>query len=866
MKASRKPSQDNLLELGAPRTYSGPNLAQISFPLGGIGTGSIGLSGRGGLVDWEIFNRPNLHSSLRWTFPLIWARRKGHDPVCRALMAPPLPPHQGEGEGDPSKNAEGLPHMDSCEFKGEYPFAWINFRCAKLPLRVDLEAYSPFIPSDPDGSGYPAAILRYTLTNRTNDPVEATLAWSIFNPIGLLQTTHITPQPEGVETGLGQNVNTLVDEGGLRGLALSSEKWAPDHPRFGSMALLTPEPRVTVTPCWLRAVWFTPMHDFWDSFSETGRFTERSYGPSEEGRSDPGALGVRLRLAPRASQTIRFYLTWYFPTFEKYWGEKPCCNSPSCKGRPGRATWPNYYASQFESAVDVARKLHRHEAGLHKQSMAFHDALFSSTVPPCILEAVSSQMAILKTPTCLRLTDGTFYGFEGSLVASGCCEGSCTHVWNYQQTLPFLFPSLERSMRSADYAHNLRPDGGMCFRLQLPIGSPPNDFHACADGQMGGIIKAYRDWRISGDDAWLAGLWPRLKRALEYAWVLWDPNRDGVMDGIQHNTYDIEFLGPNPLVASLYLAALQAGAEIADHLGELDAAAEYRRIRALGAKWIETHLFNGEFFEQHYDPKNAPQYQFGKGCLSDQLLGEWMASITGLEPSLPRKQIRRALKSIFRYNWRPSLQDHANPQRIYALGDEPGLLLCSWPKGGRPAVPFPYSDEVWTGIEYQVAAHLISEGYLREGLRIVQGVRDRHDGIRRNPWNEFECGNHYARAMAAYGLIVGFSGFTFDKRAGRIGFDPRFPAERFRTFWALDGVWGTYEQDQDGVALEVLFGEMGIQRLDLACMDGTPAISAQVLRKGSRRALPASIQKGAIQFRRPVLLKAGHRLTIKKPS
>jgi uncharacterized protein (DUF608 family) len=778
------------------RTFTGANLAMISFPLGGIGTGSVGLSGRGGLVDWEIFNRPNVGGRFPRTFPLIWAREQGQDPVCRVLMAPPLPPYQGGGGGDPHEGGEGFPHMDGCTFRGEYPFAWIDFASKRLPLRVRLEAYNPFIPSEPDDSGFPAAILIYTLTNTARRPVRATVAWSVLNMIGSLGVAERDPSArQCLEFGLGDNVNRFRNTKDLRGLQFTSKQYGPKHPRFGSMALTTPDKSVTALTHWSREGWFSAKHDFWDTFSATGRFPERRYGPSPEGRSDAGALGVRVNLEPGESRTVTFYLTWYFPNYEKYWGLGGCCEGQSCKP----PTWRNYYAGQFKDAWDAAQQLHRRELELHAATKTFHGALFKSSLPATVLDAVSSQMAILKTTTCLRLPDGTFYGFEGCSPASGCCEGSCTHVWNYQQALAFLFPSLERSMRSCDYKHNLRKDGGMCFRLQLPLGAKPNEFHAAADGQLGGVIKTYRDWKISGDDAWLRGLWPDVKRSLEYAWKKWDPKKSGVITGIQHNTYDIEFLGPNPLIMSFYLGALLAGAEMAAFMGEDDAADLYRKLAKKGRAWVDKHLFNGSYYIQRYKPNDAPEYQFGRGCLADQVLGQQLASLAGLPHVLDRGHVRKTLRSIFRHNWRSDLREHANAQRVYALHDEAGLLLCSWPKGGRPRIPFPYSDEVWTGIEYQVAAHLIFEGFVDEGLAVVEGARARHDGLRRNPWDEFECGHHYARAMSSYGLLVAFSGFTFDKGAGRLGFAPKVGADDFTCFWALDGVWGTYTQTKGDV-------------------------------------------------------------------
>jgi len=269
-----------------------------------------------------------------------------------------------------------------------------------------------------------------------------------------------------------------------------------------------------------------------------------------------------------------------------------------------------------------------------------------------VLDAVSSQASILHSPTVLRLPDGTFYGFEGCHATSGCCEGSCTHVWNYAQTVAFLFPALERSLRDADYTYNLKDDGYMGFRLQLPLGSPPASFHPAADGQIGGALKVYRDWHLSGDDAWLRRLWPKVKKALEYAWVHWDADRDGVMEGIQHNTYDIEFHGPNTMMGSFYLGALRAGEEMARYLGDMAAAEHYRAVYESGRARMEVLLFNGEYYRQLVDQDPALKYQYGEGCLSDQMIGQWFAHLVGLGYLFEPEHVRSAIAAVFRHNWR----------------------------------------------------------------------------------------------------------------------------------------------------------------------------------------------------------------------
>ena len=88
----------------------------------------------------------------------------------------------------------------------------------------------------------------------------------------------------------------------------------------------------------------------------------------------------------------------------------------------------------------------------------------------------------------------------------------------------------------------------------------------------------YRDWQLSGDDELLKAHWPRVKRALEFAWIPggWDADQDGVMEGAQHNTMDVEYFGPSPQMQFWYLGALRATEEMARSLGE-DAFADQCR-------------------------------------------------------------------------------------------------------------------------------------------------------------------------------------------------------------------------------------------------------------------------------------------------
>ena len=272
----------------------------------------------------------------------------------------------------------------------------------------------------------------------------------------------------------------------------------------------------------------------------------------------------------------------------------------------------------------------------------FHVALFGSTLPAPMLDALSANIVPLRSTTCFWLADGRFFGWEGCFDDAGCCAGSCTHVWSYAQTLAYLFPSLEREMRRIEFAVETEDSGYMTFRTYKTFGERfkwgwgDQSPEAAIDGQLGSVLRAYREWLLSGDRDWLALVWPGVKRAILFADRHWDTDQDGVPDGKQHNTYDIEFYGPNPLGTLYYLAALRAVEELARAMAEPDLAVRARAAFERGRQRAEDLLWGGEYYVQSLEDVDAYRYQHGLGCLADQLLGQWHARLLGLGRSSRR--------------------------------------------------------------------------------------------------------------------------------------------------------------------------------------------------------------------------------------
>jgi hypothetical protein len=359
---------------------------------------------------------------------------------------------------------------------------------------------------------------------------------------------------------------------------------------------------------------------------------------------------------------------------------------------------------------------------------------------------------------------------------------------------------------------------------------------------LGGIIKLYREWQISGDRNWLNKLYPLAKKSMDYCIETWDPRHRGLVEEPHHNTYDIEFWGPDGMCTSFYLGALSAIAALARDSGHPQDVSFYEDLAALGARSMDELLYNGEYYQQKVmaaglrdtsfseylaalDASSeearllaaeGPRYQYGSGCISDGVFGAWLAKLCGLQSRQDPHKVRSNLKAIFAYNFKENLQEHANLQRPgYALGAEPGLLLCTWPHGGKPTLPFVYSDEVWTGIEYQVASHLISEGFIDEGLTIVHATRSRYDGHTRNPWNEYECGSYYARAMASYALLIALSGFRYSAVTRTLHLEPKPETRPFRCFFSTASGWGSITLSAARLQIAVQQGQLALDKIVL---------------------------------------------------
>ena len=841
------------------KTYDRDHLLRIALPLGGIGTGTVSLGGRGDLRDWEICNRPakgyipvsSQKAAQSWGMAPFFALAFQPEGGSRAVYAleGPLDPAQYEGgSGSPVPTA-GLPRFRECRFSAAYPLGQVCLSDPDLPVAVRLDAFNPFIPADAGHSGIPVAVLRYRLVNTGSVTLSATVCGNVPNFIGSDTSNH----------GARHNRNRYRDGAGVRGIAMEPGDSEPQAESWGTMSLATTVAEgITFRTAWEELSWGGAMLDYWDDLLSDGRLDERS-GPAD---APMASLAVQVQIPAGESREITFLITWHFPN-RRSWtipreGKDTAAQENSgcecgCQCQSDPDIIGNYYCTRYADAWDVAERVAADLDSLEAETVRFVEAFCRADLPEAVKEAALFNLSTLRSQTCFRTPDGRFYGWEGCGDRDACCPGSCTHVWNYEQATAFLFGDLAKTMREVEFSHATNEEGMMAFRVYLPLSRAREFGKAAADGQMGCLMKLYRDWQLSGDDEILRSLWPQAKKTLAFCWMPggWDADRDGVMEGCQHNTMDVEYYGPNPQMGSWYLGALRAAEEMARYLGEEEFAVTCDDLARSGQAWLDAHLFNGWYYEHHIRPPRnpsdvpsylaagmgsrhpaVPEFQLGAGCLVDQLVGQYMAHVCGLGYLLDADHVSITLQSIMKYNFKRGFHHHFNHMRSFVLGDESALLMATYPLGCRPQRPFPYYNEAMTGFEYTAAVHMLYEGQTENGLRVISAIRDRYDGRKRNPFDEAECGHHYARAMASWAAILAMTGFHYSAVTGTM----TFAKGEGSWFWSTGYAWGTLRQTSLGgvpkVDLRILGGKLPLQRLVIVGGGQYEPVQSTVFRAG----------------------------------
>ena len=790
-------------------------LDYIGMPVGGICTGQVYLGGDGQLWNWDIFNiattNPGVSGDRFYLNPMQQSQRfiNGFGIVV-------------QNAGKTYKRLLNAKGFSDIKFQGEYPIGKIRYLDRQLPVEVNLQAYSPFIPTDEDNSGLPAIVMEYEVRNMTDDDLHVEVSGWIQNMSSY----------QSASSAKGKHTNTVITTEQFGGVVLSSdETLSNNYPDWGSMALVLLDPKAVSSPNCVEDL-------------GTGFFDGSSSKQSAEvslGCQLVGGVRRMVDLKKGETHTFTFLVTWHFPNIH-LWNAAPRWK--------GIENLRHYYSGRFKDAQDVARYIAHHQE-LLAATKQWNKTWYDSSLPVDFLDRTFANVSTLATTATVRLDDvkdtpeneGRYYNFEGVYLG----EGTCRHVSHYGQVLGRVFPALARHHRQQiDLGLSLTPEGVIQYRGEMSHQGRHDGRGYAADGQAGTILGVYREHLMAPDNSFLRTNWNKVKQAMLYM-IRHDKGldvegenfkhsneADGILEGIQYNTLDRMWYGKIPWISGLYNAALLATAEMADIMGERTFAKECRKIAQKGSDYLSTHLFNGEYFVQELDSLHLDAPNTNQGCHVDQLLGQYWASQLNLGYVVPKELVQRTLQSIMKYNY---VTDYAEflchspipVSRWYAGRDEQGVVNCTFPHGGDNIAPghiqndweklvVGYFSEIFTGQEHAIAATLFSEGMTDEAMKVEQAINDRYAATKRNPYNEIEYGNHYTRAMSSFAAYIAATGYFYDGPRGIISFSPVWKKENFKSAFIVSEGWGTYQQElkeTENFQLRLNYGTLKLQSVFL---------------------------------------------------
>ncbi len=833
----------SLSQRGAVTRYrkSRNELRYIGMPVGGLFAGTVYLGGDGRLWLWDIFNENQNGidpKTIEWGTDLhVGKKVRPQDGSAYVQPARDIRPlDQGFAfrivvDGKTIMKRMDAADWDDIIFEATYPMARITYVDKDLPVDISVEVFSPFIPLDEKNSSLPCSIYDFKVSNKTSRDVTVEILGWLEN-----KTSPRSAKPadsrinEYKERGCPHIQCSLQDGGD------AEQKTLPDH---GTMAI----------SCFSAvAAYQTDLLDPGTdaTFASTNR-AKTSRSVSEQLKA---SVRDTVTLSKSSTGSSRFIFAWHFPNLQL---NKEIKDS-------GR-----YYSNWFASASDVVAYVQQQQEMLVSKTRLWKQTFYDSTLPWWFLERTFGNTSILATTTAHRFTSGRFYAWEGV----GCCEGTCMHVWQYAQAMGRMFPSLERDTRQrVDLGLSLQPDGMIWYRGEVVK-------TAAIDGQAGTILRIYREHQMSADDDFLRKNWMKIKLATQ--WVInQDRNGDGMEDTPVENTLDAVWDGEISWLVGLCIAAVKAGESMALEMGDAEFASKCADYVAKGRRNMEEKLFNGEYFIHRPDPiKGRMNLGSYNTCHIDQVYGQSWAFQVGLGRILDQGKTVSALKSLWKFNFTPDVGPYIKTHlggRPYALPGEGGLVMNTNPKnekkpyGENVTWQLGYFHECMSGFEHQVAAHMMAEGLIDESLVITRMIHDRYHAAKRNPFNEIECSDHYARAMASYGTFLSACGFEYHGPKGHIRFSPKISASNFKAPYTAAEGWGSYSQRSSAEFFEaeiyVAFGKLRLSRITVT--HGRNTTKAKVSVAG--KIIPVSVsmdgQECHLQLRESIVLDPTSSLTI----
>ncbi len=878
---------ESLFQRGDRKVYKGAELKHIAMPCGGIGAGQVQITGEGEIsftpsvynqmqepngghglsTGYHYLNPPDLQTKIANSFSIV-IKQAGQEPGVFKLS-----------------NDD----FDDIRFIGEYPIAQLEYfkTGADLPVKISAEVFSPFVPLDLRSSANPVTVLKYSVTNTSNKPIDVSL-------VGWLKNITF-PMEADVNY-----VNRVEKSPGITGVLfdmqpLGSGDDVARHPQLGGVSLSVLDENAGYS------VASVTDDAYLKSLVNRGGRRKTHQKSHTTNESVGGSISSGVTLGQNETKTITFLISWFFPNAYEH-GKRYKQALAEAPGWVGHI-YNNWYDNSFEVAKYIASNFNR----LYNETRLFRDTYFDNTLPYWLANRITMPVSTLAAGNVSIWQNGRMYAYEGV----GFCQGTCGHVYNFVTAISRLFPALERSVRSMQDFSDKGPYSGYSKSGRINFRgygvNDPNAIHSYAsDAQSGYVLKAYREHLMSTNNDFLDSIWDKVKGAIGYqifkdgAEIGLEPN--GVLEGKQ-TFWDPMWYGPNPYNNTLYLAALRAAEEMALVMGEQALAKRYHGIFEKGRQYMNEKMWNGEYYVHLYPMgfqgnvgvrngfstpqiiddnatryienfnQGGPNYYIGKGCDAQQLFGQNWAHQLGLGYILPKENCRIAANSIFRYNWTPDIAtvyDYQKPEhRTLAAPGEGAMVNGSWP-GGK-AQDFENTHDkfnIWTGLEYEASCNMINEGHVKEGLIAIRAIHDRYNALKRNPWNEIEGSDHYSRAMHSWNVLLALSGFKYDGPAGNLGFIPRITPENFKAFFTSAEGWGNISQKimdgQQQQLVEIKWGQLRLNKLKFTLNESLNSPQVKVTKNGRPVAADHEIlgEEILISFKDEQILEKGQQMLV----
>lgn len=849
----------SLYERGEKISYtkSKNELKYIGMPVGGLHTGTVYIGGDGRLWLWQVYNdaydgaKEGIETKLvQWNNgkELVPVRPRDGSAYIEPAIADNLRVlEQGfaisvEQGGKQLVKELRENHWDEIIFEPSYPTCTVTYRSNDFPVDVVLTAFSPFIPLDVENSSLPLASLHLDVKNKTGKALNVVISGWMENGVfkNRKNFSKVRKVASAQPVDGGQTIFFACDE------VPSEELKAGD---YGTMAIYCNDKDAVA----VAAVQSWPIAP--SALLQPVAKNEVSFDDLQV-----GSLSLKRSISAGGSTSVSYAVSWHF-------------NNPHAKlqEKLKDAQEGYWYGKQYKDALAVAAYYAQHNERLNESTLAWAATWNDSTLPHWFLDRTFVNIGTLATANTMRFGSGRFWGWEGV----GACAGTCTHVWQYGQAMGRIFPDLERNLReTTDLGVGFRPEtGGIIFRAEY-------ESRPAIDGQAGVVLRFYRDHQMSKDNAFLKKNWANLKKAIQFI-IDQDKNGDGMTDTPMENTLDAVWEGEIAWIVGLTLAAIRAGEYMAEEVGDTEFQKRCAHYVKLGTANMDKELFNGEYYI------HRPNKEFGRKklgsyntCHIDQVYGQAWTFQLGMPRINDKEKTLSALKALWKYNFTmdvgPYIKTHLNG-RPYALPGEGGMVMNTNPKdeqkpyGENETWQLGYFHECMSGFEHQVAAHMMAEGMIDESLILTRAIHDRYHAAKRNPFNEIECSDHYARAMASYGTFINACGYEYHGPKKYLAFSPKLSTNNFKAAYTTAEAWGSYEQQIAGSTadynLSVGYGDLQLQTFGIGKVAGKKVGKAQLaaLVNGKSVGISAVNEEGdkvVVAFKEPLRLQKGDNLKL----